>query len=157
MTEDDAQNGPDHVDAHRTISEVISPYTRTGSVDSSFYSTASMLRTMELIVGLRPLTQFDAYATPMLGAFTAKPDATPYSAIKPTQNLQEVNPVAAPAAAVPAVQDLSKEDRIDEAVFNQEIWQSVKGATPMPAPQHNIYAATENNADAAPAGADVDN
>ncbi|MGW0879659.1 beta-propeller fold lactonase family protein [Streptomyces sp. NPDC002671] len=60
VTEDDAQNGPDHVDAHRTISQVISPYTQTGRVDSTFYSTASMVRTIELLLGLRPMTQFDA-------------------------------------------------------------------------------------------------
>ena len=99
VTEDDAQNGPDHVDAHRTVAEVISPYTRTGRVDSTFYSTASMLRTMELIVGLRPLTQFDAYATPMLAVFSAEPDLTPYTATKPTQDPHEVNPVNAPFSA----------------------------------------------------------
>ena len=81
VTEDDAQDGPDHVDAHRTVAEVISPYTRTGRVDSTFYSTASMLRTIELIVGLYPLTQFDAYATPMLAAFTNKPNYTPFNAV----------------------------------------------------------------------------
>jgi YVTN family beta-propeller protein len=96
VTEDDAQNGPDHVDAHRTVAEVISPYSHTGKVDSTFYSTASMLRTMELILGLPPLTQFDAYATPMLAAFTSKPDLTPYRAVKPSQNTQETNPVKAP-------------------------------------------------------------
>ncbi len=142
VTEDDAQNGPDHVDAHRTVAEVISPYTHTRRVDSTFYSTASMLRTMELIVGLRPLTQFDADATPMLAAFTGRPDPTPYSATEPTQNLQEVNPVAVPAAALSGAQDLSREDKIDEAAFNQAIWQSVKGtAVPMPPPQHQVFAA----------------
>ncbi|MGV9248482.1 hypothetical protein [Streptomyces sp. NPDC003710] len=81
MTEDDAQNGPDHVDAHRTISQVISPYTRTGRVDSAFCSTASMVRTIELLLGLSPMTQFDAYATPMVNSFTARPDAAAYDAI----------------------------------------------------------------------------
>ena len=140
VTEDDAQNGPDHVDAHRTIAEVISPYTHTGRVDSTFYSTASMLRTIELIVGLHPLTQFDAYATPMLAAFTNKPDTTPYTAIKPSQNLQEVNPVTAPFAAQSAQQNLTKEDQINMQQFNQATWASVKGANiPMPTPQHNVF------------------
>src|SRR5262249_59235665 len=79
VVEDDAQNGPDHVDAHRTVALVISPYTQTGSVDSTFYSTSSMLRTIELIVGLPPMTQFDA-ATPMLATFADTPNAAPYSA-----------------------------------------------------------------------------
>ncbi|MGH3779893.1 MAG: beta-propeller fold lactonase family protein [Pseudonocardiaceae bacterium] len=142
VTEDDAQNGPYHIDAHRTVAEVISPYTHTGRVDSTFYSTASMLRTIELIVGLHPLTQFDAYATPMLAAFTNKPDPTPYTATKPTQNLQEVNPVNAPMAAQSQTQDLTKEDQINMQQFNEATWESIKGPnTPMPAPQHNIYPA----------------
>lgn len=151
VTEDDAQDGPDHVDAHRTVAEVISPYTRTGRVDSTFYSTASMLRTMELIVGLHPLTQFDAYATPMLASFSSLPDATPYTAQRPTQNLQEVNPVNAPLAAQSAAQDLRAEDRIDMAEFNEAIWASVKGAgTPMAAPRHSVF---QQAAPAAPGGA----
>lgn len=79
VTEDDAQSGPDHVDAHRTVSQVISPYTQTGAVDSTFYSTASMLRTIELLVGITPLTQFDAYTTPMIHAFNVTPNTTPYA------------------------------------------------------------------------------
>jgi YVTN family beta-propeller protein len=142
VTEDDAQNGPDHIDAHRTVAEVISPYTHTGRVDSTFYSTASMLRTIELIVGLHPLTQFDAYATPMLAAFTNKANPTPYTAIKPTQNLQEVNPVNAPMATQSQAQDLTKEDQINMQEFNQATWDSVKGTNiPMPAPQHNVFPA----------------
>ena len=152
VTEDDAQNGPDHVDAHRTVAEVISPYSHTNSVDSTFYSTASMLRTMELIVGLHPLTQFDAYATPMLDAFTAKPDLTPFTAVQPTQNLQEVNAVNAPDAPISDAQDLTKEDQIDENAFNQAIWHSVKGAdSVMPAPQHTVFAAAARPAPGRPA------
>jgi hypothetical protein len=135
VTEDDAQDGPDHIDAHRTLAEVISPYTHTGRVDSTFYSTASMLRTIELIVGLRPLTRFDAYATPMPAAFTNKPDLTPYTALQPTQNMQEVNPVNAPFAAQSQNQDLTKEDQINMHQFNEATWASIKGAIiPMPAP-----------------------
>ena len=69
VVEDDAQNGPDHVDAHRTVAYAISPYARRGAVDSTMYSTCSMLRTMELILGLQPMTQFDAAATPMYNSF----------------------------------------------------------------------------------------
>jgi YVTN family beta-propeller protein len=140
VTEDDAQNGPDHVDAHRTLALAISPYTRTGRVDSTFYSTDSMLRTVELLTGLRPLTQFDAYATPMLGSFTNRPNFAPYGSIKPSQPLDEVNGPRAPLAAQSAAQDLTKEDRIDEQLFNQAIWKSVKGAdSVMPAPRYTLW------------------
>ena len=71
VVEDDAQNGSDHVDAHRTIALAVSPYTRRGSLDSTLYSTSSMLRTMELILGLDPMSQFDASATPMWNSFQA--------------------------------------------------------------------------------------
>src|SRR5262249_39664289 len=87
VIEDDAQDGPDHVDAHRTAAQVISPYTQTAAVDSTFYSTVSMLRTIELIVGIAPLTQFDAQARPMTAAFTAKPDLAAYDAVTPSQSL----------------------------------------------------------------------
>ena len=128
VAEDDAQNGPDHVDAHRTIAQVISPYTRTGKVDSTFYSTVSMLRTMELLVGLPPMTQFDAAAMPMFNAFTAHPDTTPYTVQKPSDTvLTAVNGANAPMAAAAAAQDLSREDRIDEQTFNAEVWKSVFG------------------------------
>jgi YVTN family beta-propeller protein len=138
VTEDDAQAGPDHVDAHRTISQVISPYTRTGKVDSTFYSTASMLRTMELIVGIKPLTQFDAYATPMVGSFTDHADLTPYTATKPTTDMTALNTASSPMAAQSAQQNLSQADRINEYEFNQATWQSIKGAnSPMPAPRSN--------------------
>ena len=147
VTEDDAQAGPDHVDAHRTTSQVISPYTQTGKVDSSFYSTASMLRTMELIVGIEPMTQFDAFATPMFASFTRHPDLTPYSATKPSTDLLAVNTASSPMAAASARQDLSQADRIDEGEFNQAIWQSVKGAkSPVPASRsHGVPVTPEAN------------
>ncbi|MBL1081717.1 bifunctional YncE family protein/alkaline phosphatase family protein [Streptomyces actinomycinicus] len=146
VTEDDAQNGPDHVDAHRTISQVISPYTQTGRVDSTFYSTASMVRTIELLLGLRPMTQFDAYATPMVNSFTARPDDTPYDAVKPTTDLTAVNTVNSPMAGVSARQDLTKEDQIDERTFNEAIWKSVRGAkSVMPAPRHDLYGAVPDD------------
>jgi YVTN family beta-propeller protein len=139
VIEDDAQNGPDHVDAHRTIAQVISPYSRTGSVDSSFYSTVSMLRTMELIVGLPPLTQFDAAATPMTESFTNKPDLTPYDALTPSQSLAELNGPRAPLASVSAQMDFTGADHAAESTLNEAIWKSVKGArSAMPKPKHGL-------------------
>ena len=95
VVEDDAQNGPDHVDAHRTIAFVVSPYIKRGAVDSTMYSTASMLRTMELILGLKPMSQFDAAAMPMFNSFQAKPDLTPYNALPANVDLDERNPKTA--------------------------------------------------------------
>jgi hypothetical protein len=79
VLEDDAQNGPDHVDSHRSPAFVISPYTHTGAIDSTMYNTTSMLRTIELILGLRPMTQFDAAARPMFNAFSSQANAAPYA------------------------------------------------------------------------------
>jgi len=93
VTEDDAQNGADHVDAHRTESLVISPYTSHDNrfVDHTLYDTAAMIRTMELIVGLQPLSQFDANATPMWRSFTSTPDTSTYSTISSTVALTQAN------------------------------------------------------------------
>ncbi|MEU6554902.1 bifunctional YncE family protein/alkaline phosphatase family protein [Streptomyces sp. NPDC046915] len=95
VTEDEAQGGPDHVDAHRTLALAVSPYTRTGRVDSTFYNTASMVRTIGLLAGIGPLTQFDDYATPMTASFTDRPDYRPYSAIRPTYPMNSLNPPSA--------------------------------------------------------------
>ncbi len=92
VVEDDAQGGADHVDSHRAPAFILSPFTRRGIVDSTFYNTASVLRTIGLILGLRPMTQFDAAATPMGIAFQPEPDTTPYTAVKPRVPLDERNP-----------------------------------------------------------------
>src|SRR5438034_309891 len=91
VVEDDAQNGPDHVDAHRTVALVISPYTKHGAVDSTMYSTSSMLRTMELILGLNPMSQYDAAATPMFNTFLPDPDPRPYKTLAANVDLNERN------------------------------------------------------------------
>src|SRR5205085_4956803 len=91
VIEDDAQNGPDHVDAHRTVALVVSPWTKRKHVDSTMYSTSSMLRTMELILGLKPMSQFDAAARPMYNAFQNKPDLTPYTHVVPEVDRNEKN------------------------------------------------------------------
>ncbi len=139
VTEDDAQNGPDHVDAHRTLALAISPYTQTGQVDSTFYSTASMVRTIGLFAGIGPLTQFDDFSTPMSASFTKKPNHQPYQVIRPTYPMDTVNTPSAPMAKISANQDLTKEDQIDEATFNDAIWKSIRGANSvMPAPRHDL-------------------
>jgi hypothetical protein len=133
--EDDAQNGPDHVDAHRTVALVISPYTKRKHVDSTPYSTSSMLRTMELILGLKPMSQFDAAARPMYASFQGKPDLAPYHHEVPGVDREEKNKKGAWGAELSAKFDLDEEDRADDLLFNEVIWRSVKGAgVPMPAP-----------------------
>jgi YVTN family beta-propeller protein len=135
VVEDDAQNGPDHVDAHRTVALAISPYTRSGIVDSTMYSTSSMLRTMELILGLRPMSQFDAAATPMYKAFRNQADLRPYDAVAPKVDIDERNTKLAWGAQKSRKLDFSKEDAADDLALNEIIWRSVRGAaSKMPAP-----------------------
>ena len=81
VIEDDPQNGFDHVDGHRTVALVISPYTKRKVVDSTCYNQTGMVKTIELMLGLPPMTQLDLSATPMRGCFTDKPDLTPYTAV----------------------------------------------------------------------------
>jgi hypothetical protein len=135
VTEDDAQNGPDHVDAHRTESLVISPYTSRSypCVDHTLYDTAAMLRTIELILGLSPLSQYDANAMPMWRAFTSAPDPGPYSAPAESIPLTQTNALSAYGAHASALMDFSREDRAPEEVLNRVIWHAIKGAyTPYP-------------------------
>jgi YVTN family beta-propeller protein len=132
VTEDDAQNGLDHVDAHRTESLVISPYTQKGTVDSTTYDTTSMLRTMELILGMKPMTQFDASATPMLGSFTNHPNFASYDVVQPTYPLDQKNGTNAPAAAVSQSMDFSKEDLAPSDELNHVLWEATKGNQPYP-------------------------
>ncbi|MCW2650504.1 MAG: phosphoesterase [Mycobacterium sp.] len=149
VTEDDAQDGPDHVDAHRTVSQVISPYTQTGGVDSTLYSTSSMLRTMELVVGLTPMTQFDASATPMVNAFSTQLNTAPYDLRHPTGSVATaINTANAPMATQSEGQNVAVEDAIDERTFNQAIWQSIRGAgSIMPEPRHTLAAGTSPTTD----------
>ena len=135
VVEDDAQNGSDHVDAHRTVALAVSPWTQRRYVDSSLYSTSSMLRTMELILGLKPMSQFDAAALPMYASFSPKPDFTPYAA-KPAQvDLEAKNVASAWGAEVSEKLELAVEDAADDLILNEIVWKSVKGPdSTMPAP-----------------------
>src|SRR5881296_856840 len=132
--EDDAQNGPDHVDAHRSVLLVASPYARRGAVDSTFYTTSSVLRTIEEILHLAPLSQYDAAATPLWSAFTSRPDTAPFARLANTWPLHELNPSAF-RSRIPA-RDLAEADEADEMELNREIWESVRpGSAPPPVRQ----------------------
>jgi hypothetical protein len=138
VLEDDAQNGPDHVDSHRSPAYVLSPYTRRGIVDSTMYNTTSILRTMELILGLRPMTHFDAGAVPMWAAFSAKADLTPYEAVQPETPLDTRNPPGTAAATRTARMDFSEADRIDDDELNDILWRTIRGTEP-PAPVRSWF------------------
>jgi DNA-binding beta-propeller fold protein YncE len=148
IVEDDAQNGSDHVDAHRTTALAISPYIKRKSVDSTMYSTSSMLRTIELILGLDPMSQFDASARPMSNAFASTPDLTAYRVRPPGIDLHELNAPDAPGAAASAKLNLDKEDQADDLVFNEIIWHSVRGpSSPMPPPVRAAFVIPRPKAD----------
>ena len=133
VIEDDAQNGPDHVDAHRTAGLVISPYTKRKVVDSNQYSTVSMIRTMELILGLPPLSQFDAAARPMFASFTDKADLTPYDHEPARIDLNAVNAQTAYGADRSMKMDFDEYDKIDDFELNEILWRSIKGKdAPLP-------------------------
>jgi YVTN family beta-propeller protein len=140
IIEDDAQNGPDHVDAHRTEALVISPYVRRGTVDREMYSTSSMLRTMELILGLPPLTQFDAAATPMYSSFSPTPDVTPFTCRPAQHNIAERNPDNAVGQLRSNEMDFSREDAIPDIELNEIVWKAIRGQhSEMPAPVRSAF------------------
>src|SRR5438105_6463241 len=135
IIEDEPQNGPDHVDAHRTVALLASPYCKRGPVESTMYTTSSLVRTMGLILGTKPMSQFDAAARPMYSSFQPTADARPYIARPPQVDLDAKNSQAAWGADLSEKFDLTKEDQADDLLFNEVIWRSVKGPnSPMPAP-----------------------
>jgi hypothetical protein len=138
IIEDDAQNGPDHVDSHRAPAFVISPYTRRGVVDSNFYNQTSVLHTMEAVLGLRPMTQFDASAPVMFGGFLTKPDGRPWSVLPPKTSLTERNPAHGEGAKESAKLDFSEADRVDDDELNEILWRSIK-KTAMPVPVSSLF------------------
>jgi YVTN family beta-propeller protein len=134
VNEDDPQSGYDHVDGHRSICLVISPYSRRGALVSRFYNQCSVLRTMELILGLPPMNQLDAMAPVMDACFTDKPDLTPYAALPVKYTLEERNP--APKAASlkqmywtqkSLAMNFDEPDKVDDNVLNRVVWYSIKG------------------------------
>ena len=134
VTEDDSQNGLDHVDGHRTVGLVISPYTQRATVDSTFYTIINMYRTMEQILGLPPKNQFALAAEPMFSTFTAKPNFSPYTALPNQIPLDEMNPALAgltglqrQMAAFSLTIDTSVPDSAPADMLNRAIWHSVKG------------------------------
>src|SRR5262249_32429546 len=140
VVEDDPQNGFDHVDAHRTVSLVISPYTRRKFVDHTNYNQTGMVKTMELILGLPPMNQFDLSATPMRACFQNEPDLTPYECRPNRIPLDEMNwPFerlwgrARYWAEKSLTLNLDEGDAADEDTLNRILWHATRGyGTPYP-------------------------
>jgi hypothetical protein len=143
--EDDPQDGWDHVSAYRTTSYVISPYTKRHAVVDTQYNNTSLLRTIELILGIPPMTQMDATATPMFDCFTDTPNLTPYDSVTNNIPLNEMNRRAKDIkdaalrhdALVSAKLPLDKEDQCPEDLFNHILWRSAKGSK-VPYPEQLI-------------------
>jgi hypothetical protein len=137
--EDDAQDGADHIDSHRTIAYAISPYTRRGTVDSTLYNTTSILRSIELILGLKPMTMFDAAARPMANSFQAKPDFRVYVNEPARVPLNDKNPQHTALAERSEKLDFSQSDLADPDELNDILWLAIKGTHP-PAPVRSAFA-----------------
>jgi hypothetical protein len=134
VTEDDSQDGVDHVDGHRTVGMAISPYVKRGRVNSDFFSIVNIYRTIQQILGLTPKNQFDDAAQPMFSVFTTKPDFTPYTALPNQIPLDGMNPALAgltglqrELAKFSMTIDSSEPDSADADLLNRTIWHSVKG------------------------------
>ena len=139
VLEDDAQNGADHVDSHRSPAFVLSPYTRRGVVDSTMYNTTSMLRTMEMILGLRPMTHFDAGATAMTAAF-GSPNNAPFVPVAPNISMTERNPERSATAALSRKMNFEEEDQNDDDGLNAVLWAAIKGpGVPQPLPVRSMF------------------
>ena len=128
VLEDDAQSGPDHVDSHRSVLLAISPYNHGGLVHR-FVNTTDVIATIENILGLDSMSQFDRYGRPLVDVFANEPDLRPYDALKSNIDLSETNP--SEHAAAPEI-DLSRPDAVDDALFNAILWRAIKGDVPMP-------------------------
>ena len=135
MLEDDAQNGPDHVDAHRSPAYIAGGYVKRHFVDHTMYSTSSMIHTIELILGMPPMTQYDAAANTMGRCFSQQPDVTKYTALPSLVNLNDINPRDTKLSAMSKGLDFSREDIIPDRIMNVITWKAVKGENAiMPSP-----------------------
>jgi hypothetical protein len=140
ILEDDAQNGPDHVDAHRSPVYLAGGLVKRHFVDHTMYSTTSVLRTIELILGLSPMSQYDAAATPMWKCFSATPDPTVFHSLPANIDLTDKNIAWNEAARKSAGLDFTREDRIPDNIFNEILWKGIKGTgAKLPAPSRAAF------------------
>jgi DNA-binding beta-propeller fold protein YncE len=154
ILEDDAQDGPDHVDAHRSPALVISKYSPREAngpfVDHNFYTTVNMIRTMEVVLGLPPMNNNDAWAAPMAELFSGPGVQPPFTADDSNLKnglLYQVNPPNGPGAKASARMDFSHADAADNVALNRILWRERKGNVPMPAPRHTVFPAADSDGD----------
>ena len=152
VLEDDAQNGADHVDAHRSIAFVISKYSPGSAaqpnVEHRFYTTVNMVHTIEVLLGLPPMNQNDAYAPVMNGLFTGAGDQAAYKAdFRNLRNglIYETNRKDAPGANISSRMDFSRPDAADAAKLNRVLWRDQRGSAPIPKPRHTVFPAAEGD------------
>lgn len=148
ILEDDAQNGPDHIDAHRSPAFMVSPYIKKGTVNHHMYSTSGILRTMELILGLPPMSQYDAGALPLYDCFTATPDLTPYVVKSVQVDTSQRNPGNTASALLSEKWNFKREDAAPDVPLNEVVWKSVKGENAvMPSPRRSAFVKFEKKKD----------
>ncbi len=140
VLEDDAQNGPDHVDAHRSPAFAISPYTQPGTPDHTLYTTAGLLRTLELVLGLPPMSQYDAAARPLFANFHPTPSLAPYTARPARIALDTRNTAWNRSAERSAGFDLTREDAAPDRALTETVWKAIKGeASAVPPPRRGAF------------------
>lgn len=140
IVEDDAQNGPDHVDAHRTTAYIAGGFVKQGYIDHTMYSTSSALRTIELILGLPPMSQYDASAEPMWRCFNKTADHPPFVALPNNIDLNLKNTKETAMSRLSETFNFKKEDSVPDDLFNKVIWAAIKGEdSPCPAPVHAAF------------------
>lgn len=140
IVEDDAQNGPDHVDAHRSPVYIAGPYVKRNFVDHTPYTTSGVLRTIELILGLPPMSQYDAAATSMWRSFTSIPDESAFNYLPENVDLNDKNMAVNKLSEKSETFNFSKEDAIPDNQFNEVLWEGIKGiANPLPSPKRAAF------------------
>jgi hypothetical protein len=128
------------VDSHRSILLAAGPFVKRGHVDHTFYTTSGVLRTIELILGLPPMSQYDAAATSMYNAFIGTPNLAPFRHIEAMVSLTERNVPSSYGSPQSLAMDFSLEDRAPEALLNEILWRSIRGAhAPMPPPRRSLF------------------
>ncbi|GAB3035246.1 bifunctional YncE family protein/alkaline phosphatase family protein [Spirosoma pulveris] len=148
ILEDDAQNGPDHVDAHRSIAFVAGGFVKRNFVDHTMYSTSGLLRTIELILGLKPMSQYDAAATPMWRCFDKKANPAPFTAREAGIDINQKNVAVNVNSKRSSLFNLTRPDEIDDLIFSEIVWQTVRGEkSVMPAPRRGAFVRTGKTAD----------
>ena len=144
ILEDDAQAGPDHIDAHRSPVYVVGPFVRRNTVNHTMYSTSGVLRTIELILGMPPMSQYDAAAVSLYQCFSSRADVTAYAVIPAKVDINQRNVADNESSRRSAKFDLAKEDAVPDKEMNEVIWKAVKGENAvMPAPKRNAFVILE--------------